>query len=224
MTKIVLIKRNSAIFLATLLILGTIATITSSVQAQPYYDGMDKDRDSDRNKQVSVSSLKCNNINVNVNGLELNVLPQFLSGVGLTAKTADEISDASSFSGNSDGSEFNDFRFICINNNNNTVIGAEEEPIDPCVECFTENLSPGQLNNLTNVLSNNDLRDLGGLCEALSDPTISNQEKITLLSDIFIDAGITIETDIDAVLRVLNCLDELGLIIPPPIGLPNSIR
>jgi hypothetical protein len=32
-------------------------------------------------KDVSVKSIKCNNINVNVNGLELDVLPPFLTGI-----------------------------------------------------------------------------------------------------------------------------------------------
>jgi len=40
--EILLIKRNSAIFLATLLVLGTIATIAPSAQAQPYYEMDDR--------------------------------------------------------------------------------------------------------------------------------------------------------------------------------------
>ncbi len=50
MNKIVSIKRYSAIFLATVLVLGTIATISPSFmlgsQAEPYYDGMDDRYDS----------------------------------------------------------------------------------------------------------------------------------------------------------------------------------
>jgi len=42
LSKIISAKRNTAIFLATLLVLGTLATILpSAAQAQPYYGGMD---------------------------------------------------------------------------------------------------------------------------------------------------------------------------------------
>ena len=121
MNKIVLTNKINAIFLATLLVLGTISTILPSAQAQQYY-GMDNDRKSDK-KNVSVSSLKCNNINVNVNGLELNVLPPFLGGE-VAAIASDGETNVNSFANNGDGSQINDFRFICINNNNNTVIEA----------------------------------------------------------------------------------------------------
>jgi hypothetical protein len=38
LSKSISIKRNSAIFLATLLVLGTISTILPSAQAQQYYE------------------------------------------------------------------------------------------------------------------------------------------------------------------------------------------
>jgi hypothetical protein len=84
----------------------------------------------DKKQQVSVSSLKCNNINVNVNGLTLDVFPPFLTNSGLAAETAQGNDDPSSIAGNGDGSQINDFRYICINNNNNTVVEGEE-PIPP---------------------------------------------------------------------------------------------
>ena len=78
LNKIVLIKETSTIFLAIILLIGTITLIYPAfiigAQAESYYGGMDKDR-----KSFNVSSLKCNNINVNVNGLELEVLPPSLS-------------------------------------------------------------------------------------------------------------------------------------------------
>ena len=90
--------------------------------------------------------MKCNNINVNVNGLELDVFPPFLGGGDLAAEAAEGNNDANSFAAgnNGDGSQINDFRFICINNNNNTVIEAEEPipPVDPCEDCFAQNLDP----------------------------------------------------------------------------------
>jgi hypothetical protein len=79
------------------------------------------DFDKGDRKQVSVSSLKCNNINVNLNGLELDVFPPFLTNSGLAAEAADDNNEPSSFAANNEGSTVNDFRFICINNNNNTV-------------------------------------------------------------------------------------------------------
>ena len=131
MSKLTLTKTTSAIFLAIVLVTGTITSLSfpsfiikgMEAQAQPYY-GMDKDR-----KVVSVSSLKCNNINVNVNGLELEILPSALS----TLLTGEE-ADASAYSygsgtgnyGSGQSSSENDFRFICINNNNNIVVGGRE--------------------------------------------------------------------------------------------------
>jgi hypothetical protein len=146
----VLIKETSTFFLAIILLIGTITLIYPSfiigAQAESYYGGMDKDR-----KSFNISSLKCNNINVNVNGLEFEVLPPSLS-ILLTNGEAD--ANAYSYgsgkgnyaSASSSSSEINDFRFICINNNNNTVIGGEEPippippvpPVDECIFCFEE--------------------------------------------------------------------------------------
>jgi hypothetical protein len=82
-------------------------------------------------KQVSVNSLKCNNINVNVNGLELSILPPFLGGGEVAATAANTNTDANSFANNGDGSQINDFRFICINNNNNTLTSSGKDTIPP---------------------------------------------------------------------------------------------
>ena len=69
---------------------------------------------------------------MDVNGLELDVFPPFLANSGLAAEALEGNTDPSSIGGNNgDGSQINDFRFICINNNNNTVTEAEEEPLPP---------------------------------------------------------------------------------------------
>ena len=94
-----------------------------------YYNYNDNNNDKSKDN-VIVKKINCNNINVNVNGLELDVFPSFL-GEGLAAEAQEGSTDASSFAGNGDDSEINDFRFICINNNNNTVIGEVEEPVTP---------------------------------------------------------------------------------------------
>jgi hypothetical protein len=147
LNKIVLEKNISAIFLAIVLVAGTIVLsspsfmTTASAQAQPYY-GMDKNYDKSYGKDnykskdnVIVKKINCNNINVNVNGLELDGLPPFLGNL-LASEGQDGYGGASSYGSGSYGvggqsGYDNDFRFICINNNNNTVIGEEEELPEP---------------------------------------------------------------------------------------------
>jgi hypothetical protein len=221
-------KTNNAIFLATVLVLGTISTILPSAQAQQY-SGMDNDRKSDK-KSVSVSSLKCNNINVDVNGLELSVLPPFLSGeVADTA--ADGETNANSFANNgaNGGSEINDFRFICINNNNNTVIEAEEEPILPtppepepltCEECLLDALGPADLTRFETYLAGLDSTGANSLEEfcifvgaqiaigAITPDTLGEGINLTL-----IQAGITPldDAELDALVACLfESTDENG--------------
>jgi hypothetical protein len=134
LNKIILRKTNNAIFLAAILVAGTITAffpsfMVGTAQAVPYPD-MDREKKADK-KSVSVSSLKCNNINVNVNGLVLDVFPPFLGGEDLAAEAVDDNTDTKSFAGNNgdnSASQINDFRFICINNNNNTVIEKEQTP------------------------------------------------------------------------------------------------
>jgi hypothetical protein len=179
--------KYSTIFLAAILVAGTIVTFSPSLivgaQAVPYPD-MDREKKEDK-KSVSVSSLKCNNINVNVNGLELDVFPPFLGGgEGLAATAAEDNADTNNLSGNGDGSQINDFRFICINNNNNTVI-QQQPQVEECAEpdeieaCFEEFLSPNEFELLTDALSSSagltaeingqqvTLRSFDDICQAL---------------------------------------------------------
>ena len=85
-SKIVSIKRFSAIFLAIVLVTGTIAAISSSslsfmrsAQAQPSYysyddDGMDYNNNNyyksekDNSKNININQIKCINDNINING------------------------------------------------------------------------------------------------------------------------------------------------------------
>jgi hypothetical protein len=109
-----------------------------------------------------------------------------------------------------------DFECIINNNNTNTNIvgnGNQTEPLT-CEECFTENLNQAQLNNLTLVLSGSRVGNLEGLCEQLlTNTTLTNTEKLVGLRALFANASIT---DVDAILRLLECLEELRLIIVPP--------
>jgi hypothetical protein len=211
--------RISAVFLSAVLIAGTIAALFPSfmigAQADPYY-GMDKDYKK-VDKKISVSSLKCNNINVNVNGLTLDVFPPslgILGGGDVAAEAADPTTDVASFagSGGSDKSEFNNFKFICINNNNNTVIAAEEPlpPVPPeeeCEDCFDEipNLTfpiTVDLPNLQIVID-----DFEELCDLIFSPPFSESaEQLLRLVEAIAPTGTPQET-IDDV--VCNCLVPL---------------
>ena len=218
-------SKFNSVFLAVILVAGTIVAfspsfMTADAQSESYY-GMDKDRKS-YGKDVNVKSIKCNNVNVNINGLELNVLPPALSTL-LTGGEADDNaysygSGERNYGSESSGSE-TDFRFICINNNNNTVVGVDNgtTPIQPepitCEECFTENLTVGQLNSLLSFLAILNFENLEGLCEFLSDSTTSNANKLVVLVSLLSGIeGIT-EENFDS---VVDCLEELGLIIVPP--------
>ncbi|HJU58676.1 MAG TPA: hypothetical protein VJ583_02930, partial [Nitrososphaeraceae archaeon] len=74
-SKIVLTKITSAIFLAIVLVTGTIAISSQSLfmteaQAQQYYNGMDnnnyyKSKDSN-SKSVNINKIKCINDNINI--------------------------------------------------------------------------------------------------------------------------------------------------------------
>ena len=147
--EILSIKRNSAIFLATVLLAGTIALSSPSfivgAQADSYYGGMDNYKKSS-GKDVNVKNVKCNNVNVNVNGLDLNLTSvPFLSGLLASEANEGERGANSYGSGGSYGDKSRsdgDFKFICINNNNNTVIGVDDGDdnggvtLPPCEECF----------------------------------------------------------------------------------------
>jgi hypothetical protein len=197
----------------------------------------DYDYEADRN-QVSVSSLKCNNINVNVNGLELEVLPSALSAL-LTGEEADASaysygSGTGNYGSASSGSEINDFRFICINNNNNTVV---EEPIpsEPptCEECFGANtilqaviedflIEQTQTRDFTGQFPQFltipfDVDTIEQLCVILEGPNFhSNPLTVSLLDFVFTQIVIEqtgshgLEAEIDA---LIECLIEAGVVI-----------
>ena len=157
-----------------------------------------------------LKKIKRNNINVNVNGLELDVYPPFLANNdGLAAEAVEDNIDSNSFANNGDstGSKINDFRFICINNNN-TVI-EEESPIVEqitCEDCFINNLKDIQLQNFEDALQRSSFT-LKSFCEFLSNPGISNEEKTTELVQISSDAGIFG----DDLLHVIDCLEAVRI-------------
>jgi hypothetical protein len=179
----ILAKRNSSIFLGTLLVLGTIATILPSAQAQQYYEesyGSEypsyKDNYDYKSKDSSstiVKKIKCNNINDNLNNVDVNSGLRNGNDVLDEAQTRDKEDLATTAANGWESNERNgykqngnDFRFVCINNNdneNNIVVVNETTPIPPtppdptiaCEECFTENenLTPVQLEAINRVLA-----------------------------------------------------------------------
>jgi hypothetical protein len=227
LNKIVSTKRTSAIFLAIVLVAGITAlsfpSFMTGAQAEPDYE-MDDDKKS-YGKDVSVKKIDCSNVNVNVNGFELNVLPPTIED--LTTSQAQALSVDEGKESNSKGSNLSDGdgdgqsdsdtnnRIVCISNNNNINVG--EEPSEPltCEECFTENLDEEQEERLLLAITRGGLEDLEGLCELLSDTSASNDEVIRGLLILFLIADITVEDDEDTILEILECLEDLRLLIVP---------
>ena len=119
LSKILLVKRNIAIFLSTLLVLGTLATILPSVQAAPYFeDRYNSDYQSYENRaykskdnNVILNKIKCNNINSNNNGVEVGLgLPNSVNPIAETeAENAAATNDWENVERNNNN---NDFRFV----------------------------------------------------------------------------------------------------------------
>jgi hypothetical protein len=157
LTKIILKKTTSAIFLAIVLIVGTFAAISPSfmivANAQQYgmdqrynsYEpdyGMDNSYDDKQSyekensyyKSKDSSIVKCNNINVN--GLGNNALQPALNGLATDETQAAEEGEVGASSIGSDGGRSSgsdtDFRVVCIYNNNFNVNegGTTPEPPD----------------------------------------------------------------------------------------------
>jgi hypothetical protein len=135
-------------------------------------------------------------------------LPPFLGGSEVATESVEPNTDASSFAAgnNGEGSQINDFRFICINNNNNTVIGGEEPippvpPVDPCEECFRDFLNDQQISTYLLVAG---FETLGEACDNLEESPISEG----LFRSQLADAGVS-DTNIDA---LIACLEDIGII------------
>src|SRR5918995_1653296 len=240
----------SAAFLATVLVAGIIALSSPSfmvgAQAAPGY-GMDSYDKKSNGKDVSIKKVKCNNINVNVNGLTLNTTSvPFLSDLlGSEAYASDEGDNgASSYgSGGSYGSDgsYGDkksgsdksFKFVCINNNNNTAPGGNGTvppvppvpPVDGCLDCFTPQNEGGELPppfvQLLEAYLNffqptfNGVEDVGSileLCEVIAaaaaeDDPVTEDDIRTLLEVPF--PGQSAPGQIQL---IIDCLEEAGLL------------
>ena len=115
-------KKINAIFLAIVLVAGTITALSSQssfivgAQAQPYY-GIDNNYEksygkenykSTKDSNIDLNKIKCKNINLNINNGQ--------DGNG------DSINGNETNNGNKKFHK-DDFAFVCINNNNNIVTG-----------------------------------------------------------------------------------------------------
>ena len=196
---------------------------------KPKYPSYEKDdRDKSKDSKFDINKIKCINNNVNINGNnigDINVGNKGQAAYAEEGYLGAYSSGGSGYSGERyyDGYNKQDKGFECIINNNNTNIniagGGNQTELLTCEECFTTNLNETQLENLTDVLSSRpDIADLEGLCELLSNATITNEIKLLALIVLFNEAGIT---DENILRKVLACLADLKLITLPPQGLPS---
>jgi len=158
LNKIVSTKTTSSIFLAALLVVGTIATILPSAQAQPYYEmnngygsyepgpaytnnnsyeseyASDNSYYKSKDSNVILKKINCNNINSNNNGVDVNLgVPNNDALVEAQAAEGSETTTANGLYDERNGYKQNDngFKFVCINNNdneNNVVVVNETTP------------------------------------------------------------------------------------------------
>ena len=103
--------------------------------------------DKSKDNIVTVKKIKCNNINVNLNGdIDIGASEE-LSALATEAQAEDKGEVGASTLGNSGGSDGSgrpsgsdsDSRFVCIDNNDNTFVEAEEPISELCEECFSAN-------------------------------------------------------------------------------------
>jgi hypothetical protein len=120
---------------------------------KPYgnsYEQESNNKDRDKSKKDSRSDLlkklKCNNINANLNNVDANFgSPVEDDTTGADGTTGEAITANELMNGGRDGDRSlvdreNDFAFVCINNNENVVIGEGEEPTSElCEERFAAN-------------------------------------------------------------------------------------
>ena len=175
-------------------------------------------------------------------------MPTALNGLAAEAQASDEGEVGTSFSGNggsdgrSSGSD-TDFRFVCINNNDNEVGGGTPPvppvpPEDACLLCFEEIsdelrdaiiaalVADGPLVIVPGVYEvPADKTTIEGLCEWLADnaPLFLTQAQINALVDSFINANPGLSRV--EIGELLDCLIDARIIVvvppAPPGGCPG---
>jgi hypothetical protein len=194
-----------------------------------------KDRDYDKSKKdssssVSIKKIKCNNINANLNSVDASFgVPPVdgdTNGAGDPGDPGDPVSAesiaANGMGGNGDRSfvdRENNFAFVCINNNNNTVVEApavEDEcpKADEIESCFRQVLSDSLFPRFVEALESEagitveingqevTLRSFEDICFALEGLTF---EQLTIaIGDII--AGAEIELTFPSLSGLIQCI------------------
>ncbi len=239
MIKIILTKKTNVIFLAIVLIAGTFAAISPSfmigAHAQQYgmdqkYNNYEQDygmdsyndkqsygKDSNSYYKSKDSNVKCNNINANLNGfngVDINALPTALRGLATEAQaSADEGEIGASSSGSDEGGRTSgsdsDSRFVCIDNNDFTVV-EEEEPT--CEDCFTKVITEEEkLDDLIQAFeeeSDGVISSLEDLCDFIDSGDLDETD-FAFISDRLFVLGGDVGISEDKINEILDCLEEL---------------
>jgi hypothetical protein len=226
--------RISAVFLAAILVAGTIALSSPSFMNSAEAITMDNNNFQKKSfgKDVSVKYVKCNNINVNVNGFELDInRASDIFGSQLAAEEAE--TGASSFGGNSGfgggssngpyGSDKKDsFVFVCINNNNNAGGGGGGDTTD-CEECFQGEalaefraaVEAGIDINIPGTSLSVTIDSLAEVCAILD--FLGSADNLDTLLNVFLNAA-NVDLDSADFEELLICVAAaLGIELPPTV-------
>jgi hypothetical protein len=181
------------------------------------YDKSNKDN----SKSVTINKINCINTNININGNNTGDINLGNKGQGYVGIPQ---SDAEGYYDNGYNTNYKNSECNINNNNNNTNIVIVSEGGNTtngnqtlqCEDCFTENLNSTQLADLVEILSSTELENLAGLCDFLSNSTISNEGRIMTINGVLLNIGVPIDT----INIILQCLDRLGIIdLPTNSGL-----
>jgi hypothetical protein len=137
-------RKTISLFLAFMLIAGTITFIfpsssfTKEVHAISDYELMKRDDYNSKYVQYNKENIDCTNFNLNGNGLDINTIPESLSGLAAAAQgeTGDSEIDTGVYGtkenrfGSYDSNK-KDFLYKCINNNDNEFIVSPTPSIPP---------------------------------------------------------------------------------------------
>lgn len=120
------ISKNSAIFLAIVLVAGTISMIIPSSFAQPYDSEDPYAKDRKKSADVNIQKIDCDNINSNFNGIDSSIGTDnpFNTGGEETTESIQSNEDSTNTFGNGweKRKDNGDFEIYCINNNKNEVV------------------------------------------------------------------------------------------------------
>ena len=197
------------------------------------YDGKDdrRDKSQDSSKSVSINKLNCINTNININGNNTGNINLGNKGQLVPATAEEEGYLSASLFGSEYSDETNNGHkkkskgFDCTINNNNTninIVGAGNqttpEPEPTCEGCFSS-LNATEITEfireLNLLMPTNPLQSLASLCTIL-EGLVNDEQKAFAYALIATALTRTEGVSVDERNDILRCLQELGLIIPPP--------